>query len=518
MPIVRKLVKGIGSGIGLASEAIADHKDKKAAKERGVSPHPAGEIEAGEGSRAIPVAAPQGDEKGVDQDTKALVGKGEDDSDSSSVSSSDLDNDQAEWALDEAAEELEQPPPSYSEASATSPATAEEIANTFLARHKLTPTSAASQKFQPLPCPVILPQRRPKDKTRGFVRAYAPLLGSCSGIDQQTFLDFINDLDRASKASPVFDVINLACFAVGLVPNPIAMAVSISVQIASRTAQEVQSRSRRNAYLDQINESLFKPRGLYCLIMTFKPDNPHDPVLGMDVTMSGNISSTDQALVKATSISDSELRQKLKALRLTSGVSKGEISLPESAPLIYPALDAAAQAALDREAAGGEGDGVPAEEKKKKKNALSASGGFLANYLDRRAQASFQGMHPDSKMTMPLPPPDKKFASRFSDPNHPANSGTILGLLTGGHFDPKAKRAGRKAQRRARRRGYKLSETDVRNAEMGRLPRRRKGLIGRVLHKDVLYLTVVNLPSEAEMKEIMQQLDRVKSSGSFRSQ
>jgi hypothetical protein len=499
MPIINRLIKGVGAGIGAASEAIADHKEKKAARGRGVSPNPAAQHETGESSR---LAAPTLHARHSSE--KKGHSEGEEDDDSSSISSSDLDNDKAEWALDEAAEELDQPPPSYEEAAAT-PASDQDVAKAFLYKHKLTNT--ASLNIKPLPCPVILPQRRPQNKSRGFVRAYAPLLGECAGIDQQTFIDFVDDLDRASKASPVFDVINLACFAVGFVPNPIAMAVTIAVQVASQTAKEIQSRQRRNTYLDQVNESLFKPRGLYCMIMTFKPDSPHEPLLGIDLS---SRSATDQALVKATSTPDSELKQKLAKLRLTSGVSKGELSLPESAPLIYPALDAAAQSALD--SAGGPSGAAQRALPQSTKDKLNATGGFLASYLDRRAQASYAGMHPDSKLVMP--PPEKKFASRFSDPNHPANSGTILGLLTGGHFDPKAKRRGRRAQRRAHRRGYELSPSDVKSAEMGRLPRRRQGVIRRVLHKDVLYLTVVNLPSEAEMREIMGELERVKSGGS----
>lgn len=477
MPILRGVVKGIGAGIGLAAEAIADHKEKKAGKEGRASPQSPAHLEPGEGSRSI--------SRSRDEKTD------EHDSDSSSISSSDLGNDKAEWALDEAAELLEEPPPTYSEAStSTSPSTpfsAEEVANTFLSTHQVAPNH--SETYQPLPMPVILPQRRPKDKSRGFVRAYAPVLGTCSGIDQKTFIDFLNGLDKASQASPVFDVINLACFAVGFVPSPIAMGVSIAVQVASRTAEEFQSRYRRNTYLDQINETLFKPRGLYCMIMTFKPDNPYEPIVGVDVR------SVDQALAKATSNPDSELRQKLKSLRLTSGATKGEMSLPESAPLVYPGLEAALAGS--------------AEISEEKQDHLKASTGFVANYLDRRAQAKYAGLHPDSKLA--VPPPEKKFASRFSDPNHPTNSGTLLGLVTGGKFDPKAKKRGRRAQRRALRQGYKLSEADIKNAEMGRLPRRNKGIIRRVLHKDVLYLTIVNLPGESEMKEILQELDRAKS-------
>jgi hypothetical protein len=56
-----------------------------------------------------------------------------------------------------------------------------------------------------LPCPVIIPQRRPKDKERGFIRAYAPALFEC-GIDEATFLNFIDSLNQATKVSPPFKV------------------------------------------------------------------------------------------------------------------------------------------------------------------------------------------------------------------------------------------------------------------------------------------------------------------------
>ena len=51
-----------------------------------------------------------------------------------------------------------------------------------------------------LPCPVIIPQRRPRDRSRGFARAYAPVLANC-GVSQEMFLHFIKDFYEASKAS-----------------------------------------------------------------------------------------------------------------------------------------------------------------------------------------------------------------------------------------------------------------------------------------------------------------------------
>ncbi|KIV82281.1 hypothetical protein PV11_04402 [Exophiala sideris] len=489
MPIVSRLVKGVSSTIGLATEAVASHKEGKATKERGVSPNPQTQIEAGEGSRSTG-APPQyiDNGRGYPSDEKRH-GDEEDDEDDSE---DDLGTDRAEWALDDAAEELA--PPTYDEASTGTPASAEEVANAFVRSHHLAPTP--SQNFQPLPCPVILPQRRPKDKMRGFVRAYAPVLGECSGIDQQTFLDFLKEFDRSSRASPVFDVINIAAMAVGNVPSGIAIGVSIAVQVISRTGQELQSRHRRNTYLDQINETLFKPRGLYCMIMTFKPES-NQQVMSMDVNTGA--SATDQALAKAMSNPDSSMSQKMKKLRLTSGTATGEWSLPESAPLVYPALDAAAVAAAD-------GTPVPA----KKQSALKSSSKFIADYMDRRAQATYAGMNPDSQLAAAAPPPQKQFASRFSDPNHPVNSGSIVSLLTGGHVDPRKGLRAKRAQRKASRRGQNLTEQEIKDAQMGRSNKKR-GLIGRVLQQDVLYLTIVNMPSESEMREIMQELERTKN-------
>ena len=277
----------------------------------------------------------------------------------------------------------------------------------------------------------------------------------------------------------------------GFAPEPIVMAASIAVQVAARTAQELQARHRTNTFLDQTNASFFMPRGLYAMIMTFKPDRPMDRVINTNVN-----DATSMALTKSLSPPTSSLTANLRTIRLSSGVSKGEMSLPDSAPLIYPALDAAAVSAASTDQA------LP----EKKQNALKSSSGFLADYLDRRAQAEYAGTNPNSQLAGP--PPSKLFASRYADPNHPANSGTILALLTGGHFDPKAKRRGRRAERRARRRGIPLTENDVRNAELGRKPMGRQGLIKRVLQKDVLYLMIVNLPSQEEMNAVRREVER----------
>ena len=468
---VKKMVtRGIASGVGLASEAMAERKEKKAAS-----------------SPPNPLSTTTSQEK------RYL------DSDSSSDSE---DADEVQWELDEAAAELG-PPPRYDDISNDVAIDPDEQAQMFLQTHHIS-SKPISKDYQPLPCPVILPQRRPKNKQRGFVRAYAPVLEQSSGIDQKMFIDFLEDLDKASKASPVFDVINLACFAVGLVPNPIAMAVSTAVQVASRTGQEIQSRYRRNTYLDQINETLFKPRGLYCMIMTFKPEAA--AVLPM------NISSTDQALVKVLSdpSSSSTITQNLAKLKLTSGATTGEVSLPESAPLIYPALETLAAQSPNGE----------------KISSLKQSSAFMASYFDRRAQALYTSSNTSSKLV--VPEDQQQFKSKYADPNHPIHAGTLWGLVTGGRYDPVAEKRARKAQRRAGKRGIVLTEEELGQARMGRKldparsgrKQKGKGPVGLVLSpvrkamkKDVLYLTIVKLPSESEIREVREVLERVKSGG-----
>ena len=59
----------------------------------------------------------------------------------------------------------------------------------------------------------------------------------------------------------------------------------------------------------------------------------------------------------------------MAGLRVSSGKTYGEIEMPESAPLIFPALD---QAAVNPDA-----------------NKLKKSQKFVPDYFDRRAQATY---------------------------------------------------------------------------------------------------------------------------------
>ena len=195
-----------------------------------------------------------------------------------------------------------------------------------------------------------------------------------------------------------------------------------------------------------MNDNLFRPHGLFALIMTYKPEQKtdHEEV---------NISQT---IAKSITPADSMIREQLQGLKLSSGKTYGELEMPESAPLVFPALDAAAASE------GQEG---------KKRSALNKSSKFVASYLDRRAQAKYVrppslfyirkgGKHaykvqadenPNSSLIADQG--ENQFASRYSDPNHPASSGSLVALATGGAL--KGGRA-RRTERAEHRTGRKI--------------------------------------------------------------
>lgn len=111
--------------------------------------------------------------------------------------------------------------------------------------------------------------------------------------------------------------------------------------------------------------------------------------------------------------------------RRSAGVSVGDYPFPEAAPLVFPGLDKLAEET---------GEGL---EKKQKK--LVRAGNFVAEYNDKRAQARYAGKNPDSLLAQT---PKHTFRSRYADPNHPAASGNLISLITGGHINPAPHSAG----------------------------------------------------------------------------
>ena len=112
------------------------------------------------------------------------------------------------------------------------------------------------------------------------------------------------------------------------------------------------------------NEQFFKPRGLYCLVMTWKPESSHR---SEQVDITAKIASHSQP-----STGFSSFQNKFTS---SDGTTRGDLEFPEVAPLVFPSLD---QLATQGGAEGAE-----------KKGKMAESMGFAANYWDRRAAARY---------------------------------------------------------------------------------------------------------------------------------
>jgi hypothetical protein len=357
---VGMLVRGIAAGIGLASESYQHHKEKKASKGQS-------------GSEDENSATPTQEERESEFQQQAHLSQ---------------QMDEAVWNLDEAQD------PVSAQQGRPAAATESEVvglADTFLVAH------ARPQHYSPghLALPVVITQRRPESRTKGFVRAYSPLLDDV-GIDQATFLDFLANLNASLAPSPWIQAINLAAFAGQHIPEPFTIMISIAVKKVADAASELHSRSKTNRFLDRVNADFFAPRGLVALIMTWKPSQKDDLLTRTEFDMQTSIA-------KASDASKSR-----RLFESSSGATAFE--WPQTAPLVFPALDGLSES--------------------EKKAAVKRSGEFVAQYMDKRARAKWAGENPDSALANASG--KEKFASRYADPNHPASSGDPIALLTGG--------------------------------------------------------------------------------------
>lgn len=256
-----------------------------------------------------------------------------------------------------------------------------------------------------LDCSVIIPQRRPESRKRGFIRAYAPVLAA-KGISEETFIDFIATFNIASQANPLLNAINMASFSAHALPPGIGIAVAEAIRLAVDTAIEAQSRYRANSFLDQINKLWFLPRGLVCFPMIWKP------------SVSSIVSSV---AIDATAAEQSDKfkidQRTVDKFKGGASTTRGNVQFPDAAPLIFPLLDDF----FDDETHGKEGT---------MKHKLLHFSKTTNDYFDRRAQAKYTILNPNSGLSNLGVRPE--FKSRYSDPSHPAASGSLLGLITGG--------------------------------------------------------------------------------------
>lgn len=118
----------------------------------------------------------------------------------------------------------------------------EHALDSFLQTYSLSTGAFSGNRSNPhLPNPVVIPQRRPGNKYRGFVEAYAPALEQF-GIQQEEFLSFIRATNKAVQASKWLLAIQVAAAGTSFIPNPIAMGTSAAVQIVAFAIAKAQTR------------------------------------------------------------------------------------------------------------------------------------------------------------------------------------------------------------------------------------------------------------------------------------
>ncbi|KAK8061640.1 hypothetical protein PG994_008006, partial [Apiospora phragmitis] len=253
-----------------------------------------------------------------------------------------------------------------------------------------------------LPHVIIIPQRRPRKRDRGFIRAYAPDLLRC-GIDQATFLAFIDELNAAVSSHPILSAINLAGAAAGFVPasvTPIAGVVGLGVQVVAGVVTEVIARSSQNSYLEKMNNELFRPRGLYCLVMAY------------DIKSRSNVVQFDlRADHSAASIEPSppspQTTQSQARFRSNDGVV-GAAQFPVSAELVF--LDPQDEPPIPYDNGDSETSEDRSFESESSKggnsftNKLATTAASLQSRQDLKAQVKFQKKNPTSMISSLLDP------------------------------------------------------------------------------------------------------------------
>lgn len=369
-------VKIAAAGIGLASESIREHKEKKHAKKLAAAENKRQTQFQSQQDESYP--PPMYSPSPVYSDHKEQYPATEE----KRSFSEEEEGDEEQWALDDAQDEL-------LEREAVNPKKRpfardpKKITQHFVDDYPVPP---AIQPLGRLTLPVVLPQRRPKDRSRGFIRAYAPELMN-AGIDQAMFLDFLETFNVATQASPWMNAVNLA--GLGLLPLHLApgvgQAATIALYITVKVMKNMQSRkrcaypnlssqnhcilltrislTRYHTVMDQMNEQFFQPRGLYAMVLTWNPETDATTVgINLNETISKNITPPEG------------ISKVINNYKPSMGSTNGMI-FPETAHLVFPALDKLEDD--DSEAAKGV------------KNKIKGAQNFASGYFDRRAQAKY---------------------------------------------------------------------------------------------------------------------------------
>ena len=217
--LIRKGIKAVAGGVGLASESLNAHKESKVVT--------ADNEEYASTSRTSPEEKDNPHHNVQTSEEPPLYEDTVDDSEQ------DLE---IEWNLDDAQDEL------LDDSGKHPVSDTSELEDEFLRNHP-PPEYVKDTPIGKLLLPVVLPQRRPKDRSRGFIRAYAPVLENC-GIDQATWLAFLDTFQKSSAANPWLNAINLASIGTFFMPDIIGLVVGQIINQATDIAIELQARQR----------------------------------------------------------------------------------------------------------------------------------------------------------------------------------------------------------------------------------------------------------------------------------
>ena len=418
------IVRGIAAGIGFAREKYENSKERRDSEKDQLSETTVRQVSRTSSAEKTVTLDDQKDvcitTEAVDKDEKVVEGPYE------KLATVDSKDDAppayGEWELDEAQDEITGEQAIVSEQAI-------KVAKGVVPQKDIPYLAERFSQAYPLPsnesplpelgCSVILCQRRPNYRKRGFVRAYAPVLAT-KGIDEECFLDFVETFNTASQANPLLHAINLAQFSAHALSPAIGTAVAEAIRLAVDTGVELQSRYRTNDFVDKINKEFFRPRGLCCFVMIWKPS-----VLSFVTNVTLDSTAVEQ---------DEGERGFLGNFQGGASTSYGNVRFPDAAPLVFPILDQVADS-QDKEALTW-----------KAKMAQSMS--VTNDYFDRRAQATYAMKNPHSELSRLGAKPE--FKSRYADPSHPAASGSLLGLVTGGALSTAGWRRQRRQYRRER--------------------------------------------------------------------
>ncbi|KFY42437.1 hypothetical protein V495_04522 [Pseudogymnoascus sp. VKM F-4514 (FW-929)] len=150
-----------------------------------------------------------------------------------------------------------QPRPPYSPTTSPTPPGYDFLPEALEFTRHTTPITSPIIRLE---SPIAIPQTT-HGMGKSFLRAWAPIL-QYNDISVSDFIAFIDNLNVVSTASPPLQVLDLAGGFVGMVPHHWAQIAGFVIQGTAKIGTGLVSKGRTEVYMQEVNEKLFKPRGL----------------------------------------------------------------------------------------------------------------------------------------------------------------------------------------------------------------------------------------------------------------